>query len=276
MNLDAIEANKNVNPFLKWAGGKRWIVSRSEFSVPNYNGRYFEPFLGSGAIFFNLNPSSAVLSDKNCNLIETYKAIQLNWRAVYDILYDHQQNHSTEYYYLVRSSNPADIFSRAANFLYLNRTCWNGLYRENLRGKFNVPKGTKSRVIFDDEDFSLISERLSNAQIFCSDFEAMLDLTENGDFAFIDPPYTTLENSNGFVKYNNSVFSWDDQVRLRGAVVRALNRGVKILMTNADDPSIYQLYSCNFTISRILRKSVISGVSDGRGLTSELLIVGRN
>lgn len=138
------QLNKNI-PFLKWAGGKRWFVEHTADLIPTFSGRYFEPFLGSGAIFFHLSPKGAVLSDSNTDLIKTYQAIRDDWEAVLFLLELHHRKHCKDYYYSIRSSEPSDKVEAAARFIYLNRTCWNGLYRVNLKGKFNVPIGTKKK-----------------------------------------------------------------------------------------------------------------------------------
>ncbi|WP_081035929.1 DNA adenine methylase [Rhodobacter capsulatus] len=259
-------------PFLKWAGGKRWIISRHDFTLPSFSGKYFEPFLGGAAIFFHLSPKSAVLSDVNPRLIDTYKALKEDWAAVYDILKRHQQMHSKDHYYATRSNWSSDIFERAAQFIYLNRTCWNGLYRENLKGEFNVPMGSKDWVISEDDDFASIGAALKYADIKCADFEGVIDDSSEGDLVFVDPPYTTAHNMNGFVKYNESIFTWEDQVRLRDSIVRAVERGAKVVMTNADHSSLRQIYEGVGVCKSVARASVISGASSGRGKTTELLL----
>src|SRR5262249_52089089 len=143
---------------------------------------------------------------------------------------------------LMRSARPTGSLERAARFLYLNRTCWNGLYRVNLKGEFNVPIGTKQSVLFEYDDFPEISRLLTNARLLCSDFERVIDATREGDFLYVDPPYIVLHNYNGFLKYNERIFRWTDQVRLRNALLRARHRGVSIVVTNADHASIHQLY----------------------------------
>ncbi len=134
---------KSAIPFLKWAGGKRWLTKTNLNLFPISYNRYIEPFLGSGAVFFNLHPKESVVSDINADLINTYLAIRTDWEKVCDKLKKHEKRHSQEYYYEMRGSNPYSISGRAAKFIYLNRTCWNGLYRVNLKGIFNVPIGTK-------------------------------------------------------------------------------------------------------------------------------------
>ncbi|MER8829658.1 Dam family site-specific DNA-(adenine-N6)-methyltransferase [Mesorhizobium sp. M0938] len=260
-----------TKPFLKWAGGKRWLESRPEFSIPDYSGRYVEPFLGGAAVFFFHEPSSAILADTNSRLIDAYNAIKNNWKAVQQELERHQELHSIEHYYSERKKYYGDICCRAAQFLYLNRACWNGLYRENLKGSFNVPIGTKNNIMLDTDNFEYISERLQGATIACQDFEHTVDLTVEGDFVFADPPYTTAHNMNGFVKYNQKIFTWADQIRLRDSVVKAHKRGVRILITNANHPSVRGLYDKHATVREIHRSSVISGKNSGRAMTSEAL-----
>lgn len=261
-----------IKPFLKWAGGKRWLVDRPEFSIPSYSGRYIEPFLGGGAVYFSLTPSASLLSDVNPKLIETYQAIRDDWEAVVTHLTEHHARHSKDYYYAQRGIEHEDPASRAAHFLYLNRACWNGLYRENLKGQFNVPIGTKSKIIFESDNFASVSNVLQSAEIICCDFEVTIGEAQEGDVIFVDPPYTTAHNMNGFVKYNQKIFSWQDQVRLRDALVRAAGRGAKVIATNAWHDSVIELYDGSATIVEVPRASVISGNNRGRKGTSESLI----
>lgn len=258
-------------PFLKWAGGKRWFTSRYLDSLPKTYNRYIEPFVGSGALFFALEPKEAVIGDINKPLIETYMAIKDNWELVLEHLQTHSVSHSKEYYYSVRATLPETIHQRAARFIYLNRTCWNGLYRVNKAGNFNVPIGTKTNIILDTDDFKKLAELLENTTIMHSDFEAIIDSAQEGDLVFADPPYTVKHNNNGFVKYNEDMFKWEDQVRLRDAIVRATERNVKIIVTNANHSSIVELYS-NFKRKVISRASVIAASSNNRGKYEELII----
>ncbi len=260
-----------VKPFIKWAGGKRWLTTNPLFEIPSFSGRYIEPFLGGGAVFFFLKPKSAILSDTNHRLIETYQIVRDDWEKVEKELKRFQYCHSSKFYYEQRERVYRARHMRAAQFLYLNRTCFNGLYRENLKGIFNVPKGEKDRVVFEEEDFSEISSVLKSAKIFTSDFEQVVDNSDQGDFIFADPPYTTAHNINGFVKYNQKIFSWEDQIRLKKAIIRAAERGVKILLTNADHQSIRDLYVGVGHYQAIRRQSVIAGKSQFRGTTSEAI-----
>jgi DNA adenine methylase len=265
-----------MKPFLKWAGGKRWLFDSGQFELPQFSGRYIEPFLGGGAAFFSLRPNAAFLSDANPRLIELYSVIRDSVGLFEEQLRDHAQHHNKVYYYDLRAKQLPTPVARAAQFLYLNRTCWNGLYRENLKGQFNVPIGTKQTVIFDADDFVAWSNALANCQIECSDFEVAIDQARRGDFLFVDPPYTVRHNMNGFVKYNQNIFAWSDQLRLRSALERAAARGVSFAITNADHQSIRDLY-CGFGLHKTLRRhSVIAGNSAHRSVSTELLVVGHH
>lgn len=262
-----------MKPFIKWAGGKRWLVSSEQVEFPEFDGRYIEPFLGGGAVFFHLNPSSAILSDLNPRLIRTYKAIKDDWKAVWKELKKLQSKHSKDFYYEERSRNRKVTHTRAAQFLYLNRTCWNGLYRENLKGDFNVPIGTKTQVIMPDDDFESSSEVLQKATLNVCDFEETLLEARAGDLVFLDPPYTTAHNKNGFIKYNQTIFSWNDQIRLQKCAVAAKQRGAKVMLTNAHHQSILDLYGEIGEPTIVSRSSVISGKTSARGYTTEVLYV---
>ena len=262
-----------LKPFLKWAGGKRWLIERTDFNLPDFSGKYIEPFLGGGAVYFSALPNAAIISDVNPRLVETYQAIRDDWSAVVNLLAVHHEKHKKEYYYSQRDEVYCTVYERAAQFLYLNRTCWNGLYRENLKGKFNVPIGTKSTVLFENDNFEGISNALQSADIYCCDFEITIERAIAGDLIFVDPPYTTAHNMNGFVKYNQKIFSWADQVRLRDALIRAVDRGCAVISTNAWHESILDLYESYASIQEIPRASVISGTASGRKITSESLII---
>ena len=261
-----------VTPFLKWAGGKRWLVSERESLFPTSYNKYIEPFLGSAAVFFHLLPTRALLSDTNRELIETYIAIRDDWNSVLRELRKHHKNHNKKYYYLIRDRKFRTPILRAAQFIYLNRTCWNGLYRVNLDGQFNVPIGTKDRVLLDSDDFESIADSLRRAKIIHSDFEPIIDRARQDDFIFVDPPYTVKHNFNNFIKYNEKLFSWDDQVRLKDCLVRAKSRGAQILVTNAYHSSVRNLYRDLGKMTPVKRCSVIAADSARRKICEELII----
>ncbi|KRA47182.1 DNA adenine methylase [Devosia sp. Root635] len=267
-------SDRPLKPFLKWAGGKRWLFESAQFSLPKFTGAYFEPFLGGAAVFFETRPDRAILSDANGRLIELYVAVRDKPRELECLMRKHAGAHSKDYYYAVREENFSDALDRAAQFLYLNRTCWNGLYRENLRGQFNVPIGTKQIVVSSADDFPAWSEALGSATLVHSDFEKTIDAATDGDFIFADPPYTVRHNMNGFVKYNQNIFAWKDQVRLRDALKRAAERGASFAITNADHESIRELYKDFGHHSQLGRHSVIAASSVHRAPSTELLITG--
>lgn len=270
--LSSENNRKTVVPFLKWAGGKRWLVERYFSYLDVEHTRFIEPFLGSGAVFFRLMPKTAILCDKNEQLIETYSAIRDEWHLVERYLRDHHRKHSKEYYYQVRAKELRSGAARAARFIYLNRTCWNGLYRVNLSGEFNVPIGTKNNAVLETDDFRYVSELLRSVELVAGDFELALCRAGSGDFVFVDPPYTVKHNFNGFVKYNESIFSWDDQVRLRDCVASAASRGAKVIVTNACHDSIKEIYSGVGEVVTLSRASVIAGKSKARGRYEEVVI----
>lgn len=261
-----------ANPFLKWAGGKRWLAASHSLLLPEAFNRYYEPFLGGAAIFFSLQPNSAVLADINKELIDCYVALRDDWAAVEEHLKIHQISHSHEYYYQVRAAKPRSHAKRAARFIYLNRTCWNGLYRVNLKGQFNVPKGTKTNVLLGTDNFQSVSRLLQNVELLNADFEVSLSKAKKGDFIFVDPPYTVKHNFNGFVKYNETMFRWEDQLRLSECLIEASKRGCLILLTNANHPSVVELYKHDFELIPLTRPSVIAASSSKRGMYEELAI----
>ncbi len=265
---------QNVYPFLKWAGGKRWLVANHSSIFPSSYNRYIEPFLGSGAVFFKLRPKEAILSDINEDLIIAYQAIKDDWEKVYSILKKHHRKHCKEYYYEIRKSKPRSIYSRAARIIYLNRTCWNGLYRVNKNGGFNVPIGTKTKVVLDTDNYADIANLLENVELTNSDFEKVINKASEGDLLFVDPPYTVKHTDNGFIKYNEKLFHWDDQVRLSECLIRAKIRGVYIVLTNADYPSIRGLYKEYFNLMSLKRNSVLAADPFYRGQFKELIVTG--
>lgn len=260
-----------VQPFLKWAGGKRWLVKSDQLKIPEHYNNYIEPFLGGGAMFLKLAPKRAILSDLNPDLINTYLVVKDHPDEVSKRLAALQKLHSKEFYYEMRSKKCRSDISKAVRFLYLNRTCWNGLYRVNLNGEFNVPIGTKDKVVLDSDDFIQTSKLLSGATIRCCDFEDSIENADDGDLLFIDPPYTVQHNMNGFIKYNETLFSWDDQKRLLRCLLKAKERGAQILLTNADHESIRELFSDLGTYISVSRHSVLSGKAAFRGGTSEAI-----
>lgn len=263
-----------MESFIKWAGGKRWLVKNHIHLFPNQNEykKYVEPFLGGGSVYFNLEPKKAVLNDVNSELITTYQSIKNNWEVIENELHRLNQLHNETLYYVIRNAKPINEVEIAIRFLYLNRTCWNGLYRVNKNNEFNVPIGTKDKVVLESDNFLRASNILKNADLYNLDFEKIISKARKDDFLFIDPPYTVKHNLNGFIKYNEKLFTWDDQIRLRNAVIKAIDRNVKVLVLNADHESIRELYSGVGEQFSLNRASVIAGNKEKRGIYSELAI----
>lgn len=264
---------KPMTPFLKWAGGKRWLTKQLLELFPAKFGTYIEPFLGSGALFFEVLPRSAILSDANEDLIRTYRAIRDFPGLIHERLQALHDAHCRELYYVQRALIPFDEIDQAVRFIYLNRTCWNGLYRVNRKNEFNVPIGTKTTVIFPEDDFNAVAEALVNVNIVACDFEDTIDAAAANDLIYVDPPYTVKHNLNGFVKYNQTMFSWDDQIRLHACLLRARLRGCHIIVSNADHKSVRDLYADFSHLRAVPRASIIAGSPSARGPTSELLVV---
>lgn len=266
----------SFGPFLKWPGGKRWFVCCHADLLPDEFGTYIEPFLGAGSVYFHLCPPKAILGDINPELINAYQAIKRNWREIEVSLRHHQRRHlenADDHYYQMRAHVPADSIRQASRLIYLNRTCFNGIYRVNLNGQFNVPRGTKDAVVTDTDDFELLSKLLTRARLVAGDFEPLVNRAKKKDFVFCDPPYTVRHNYNGFRKYNEVLFSWSDQERLAQALKRAALRGVKILCTNANHDSIHELYDHHvFELKVVSRFSRISADGDSRRRFEELVI----
>lgn len=261
-----------MRPFLKWAGSKKWLVRRGlEFPIGEFD-RYFEPFVGSGAVFFHLLPQKAVLSDMNSHLMNCYQHLRDDWLSVFETYKELFSNHSKENFYLTRENLVSKGAMGAGQFLYLNRSCFNGIFRVNLAGKFNVPLGSKISDPFEKSDFERWANALEECELYNCDFESIIDRMSDRDFAFVDPPYTVAHNKNGFIEYNEHIFSWDDQLRLASALIRAKKRGVRFILTNANHDSVRQLYEPYFDIEEVDRKSAIAANVAKRRPISEIII----
>ncbi|MEJ5339329.1 MAG: DNA adenine methylase [Aquificaceae bacterium] len=235
-----------IRPFVKWAGGKRQLVKVLREHLPESYQTYIEPFLGGGALFFELMPEKAVVSDINEELINAYRVIRENVDELIQDLSRHVN--SPEYYYRIRSLDPKklDPVKRASRFIYLNKTCYNGLYRENSKGEFNVPFGYyENPKILDEENLRAISEYFNSSQVIIlnSDFMEVCALAKSGDFVYLDPPYYPYDNVSSFTKYTRYDFTERDHLEL-AEVFKELNRkGVYVMLTNSNTDFIKRLYS---------------------------------
>jgi len=261
-----------ILPFLKWPGGKRWLVQSFQSAFVPVPGTYYEPFLGAGAVFFMTGPERAYLSDSNRDLINVYKQIRKCPHKFADELAIYHSKHSKAFYYREREQVHGSNFKKAVQFLYLNRTCFNGIYRVNLEGRFNVPIGTKTSVILPSDDFVSIAKALRGKTLEVSNYSDTIEKAGKNDFVYADPPYTVKHNLNGFVKYNDRLFQWADQEHLCLALTAASERGAKVIVSNANHDSIRHLYSVGWRRYVVPRSTVISADSERRGGTTELLI----
>ena len=264
--------NKQIVPFLKWPGGKRWLAKKYKEYFPKEYNMYIEPFLGSGAVFFSLQPKEAILSDINKELINLYVIMRDNPKELKGQLVYHQERHTKEHYYKIRDVMLTDNLKCAGRLLYLNRACYNGMYRVNKQGKFNVPIGTKNNFTYDIDQFDQYANCLKHATLICGDFYEIINKAKKNDFIFADPPYATSGKAN-FTKYNDELFVWQDQLRLHEALVNAKARGAKIVLTNVYCKEIIEMYKNDgFYVHILQRSSNIAGQADKRGKVKELMI----
>lgn len=259
-----------MRPFLRWAGGKRWLTQHDLLSVfPD--SRIVEPFVGGGALFFSRDWQKALLADINRFLINAYVQMSEDHGSVFYLLEEHFDLHSKDRYYEVRGRMGTSSVQDAADFIYLNRACFNGLFRVNSAGRFNVPIGTKVYELRDLDEFEKWSAKLQSAEIRMADFEETIDVCGEGDFIFADPPYTVNHNSNGFIEYNEKIFGWNDQVRLHHSLLKAVERGAHFALTNADHPTVHDLYD-GCACQTVERGSEMAGKTSARGKTTEVVI----
>jgi DNA adenine methylase len=264
---------RRTSPFLRWAGGKQWLSALFSSVRLHPEATYYEPFLGGGAAFFTIKPKRAVLGDLNTGLVEAYMAVRDNPHAVMAHL--QEWKHDAKTYYAVRAASYRGRYAKAAAFIFLNKACWNGLYRVSRKGKFNVPFGyNESRSIFERESLLAASRSLRGTTILAGDFEQLLASCSPGDVAYLDPPYTLRHASNGFRRYNESLFSWSDQGRLATITSKVVAAGCEVMITNALHNDILELYP-NLLAFRLSRKSLLSGKPSCRGTTEELLLLTR-
>jgi DNA adenine methylase len=267
-----------MKPFLKWAGGKQQLISQytPHLPPPEAIDCYYEPFVGSAALFFHLQPRRARLSDRNDKLIALYRVVRDDLDSILPILGGHKNDH--DYYYAIRDQRHETLSppEQAARLIYLNRTCYNGLYRENSSGHFNVPFGRYKRPrICDAERLRAASAALQGVDLQVLDFAAAVADARPGDFVYFDPPYVPLSATSNFTSYNRYGFSADDQRRLAETFHTLSGRGVQVMLSNSDTPLVHELYSDHgYTINNIRARRSINRNPDGRGPITELLILG--
>jgi DNA adenine methylase len=266
-----------ARPFLKWAGGKSRLIPQYSQHFPKQFTNYYEPFLGGGAVFFHLQPKSAVLTDINGELINAYCCVKDKVEKLIELLEVHHLEHNQcqkDYYYWVRSHSYKKDIERAARLIYLNKTCFNGLYRENSKGEFNVPMGRyKNPMICNADLLRSVSALLKPVTIEERHFDDVLNYANSQeDFVYFDPPYFPINDTSYFTSYSRDSFTKDDQVRLRDVFVTLASRGVKVLLSNSDCEFIRELYR-GFKIKPILAARAINSKGKLRGKVAEVLIV---
>jgi len=271
-------------PFVKWAGGKTQLLSEIDKTIPSEFNQYFEPFLGGGAMFFHIISNkdiqfTAYLSDVNEELINAFNVIKNDVEKLIEVLKNHEveyKKNPLEYYYELRSNiKSTNNIQRAARFITLNKTCYNGLYRVNKKGIFNVPIGRyKNPVICDSDNLKKVSValRYSKAQIQVSDYKViLLQKAEEDDFIYLDPPYNPTSSTASFTDYTNTGFNDNDQKELADVFKKLDNRKCKVLLSNSDTPLIRKLY-CDFTIQDVQALRAINCKGSKRVGHKELLI----
>lgn len=261
-----------ATPFLKWVGGKTALLPELMKHIPPRMRRYHEPFVGGGALFFAVGPKRAILSDQNAELVHTWSQVRDDVSGVLDALSHHL--YAAEHFTKVRAQDPATLSpnDRAARFIYLNKTCFNGLWRVNKSGRFNVPIGRYANPRFcDPGTLFRASHVLQGVQVVHQPFEAALEQATPGDFVYLDPPYDPVSDTARFASYTKDGFSWDDQQRLARACEKLNRRGVRFLLSNSATPRIRALYA-GFEQRLVQAPRSINSKASARGRVDEILV----
>lgn len=278
MRVQPAQQNDKAKPFLKWAGGKRQLLPELRKYVPAQFGRYFEPFVGAGALFFDLAPERAVLSDVNSRLMATYIAVRDDVGALIVELAALEARYKAAgdrkaFYLALRDAPPPYGNSVAAEMLFLNRTCFNGLYRVNKAGKFNVPFGDhKDPTICDAQNLRRASLDLSSMQLRTGSFEFACTEAKAGDLVYFDPPYVPVTPTASFTAYTPNGFGLTQQVRLADLARDLKRRGVHVILTNSDTPVVRGLYASGFDLHPVSVRRAINSRGTQRGPVGELII----
>lgn len=274
-----MKKNKALAPLLKWAGGKRQLLPEITKHIPQQFKNYYEPFIGGGAVFFYLQPEQAVINDANVELINLYQVIQQQPEALIESLQQHKNN--AEYFYQIRAldrerANYAKLTAveKASRLIFLNRTCYNGLFRVNSAGQFNVPFGRyKHPNIVNATSIRAIHQYFSQQQVHIlnADFATALEPVSSDDFVYFDPPYDPVSSSANFTSYTNSGFDRQEQRRLKQVCDELNVKGVRFLLSNSATDFIRDLYR-DYEVLLISAKRAINSKADGRGAVSEVLV----
>ena len=263
-------------PIVKWVGGKRQLMFELLKNMPKTYNRYFEPFIGGGALFFELQPDNAYISDMNEELINLYQVVR---DEVDELICDLQKHDiSKEYFMEIRNVDRTEEYQnwsdvqKASRFIYLNRTCFNGMYRVNSKGEFNVPFGHyKNPRILDENNLINCSNLLQGIEIKHADFSEILKKVKKGDFVYFDPPYVPLSETSSFTSYTKEGFDIDMQFKLRDVCDELDTMGVNFLLSNSDTKLVNDLYE-NYNIKKVFASRQINANADGRGKITEVLV----
>lgn len=265
-------------PFLKWVGGKRQLMTEIEPLLPSRISTYYEPFIGGGAVFLHTQPNKAVINDYNSELINVYKTIRDDVEALIENLNVHKNE--SEYFYSIRALDRQDEFDklsdieRASRVIYLNKTCFNGLYRVNSSGEFNTPFGRyKNPNIINETVLKAVSNYLQKNEIklLSGDFEDALKGARQGAFVYLDPPYDPVSKSSNFTGYVQGGFGRDEQIRLRDTCINLDKKGIKFLLSNSSTSFMKELYK-DFKIIEVGASRQINSVGSKRGEVTEILV----
>lgn len=260
-------------PFVKWAGGKRQLLPQLKRYVPERYGRYFEPFVGGGALFFELRPNAAVLTDVNARLIRTYRGVKNDVESVIELL--RGCRHEEGFFYEQRdvdidAKSDAEV---AAWFIYLNKVGFNGLYRVNRKNRFNVPFGRhRNPTICDEETLRACSAALAGAELEVADFATAVAGAEAGDLVYFDPPYVPVSVTSSFTSYTSDRFDRAGQERLRDLALDLKGRGVHVLLSNSSAPLVRDLYQSGFETIEVSATRLVNSKVTRRGAITELVI----
>ncbi|NDC37378.1 MAG: DNA adenine methylase [Proteobacteria bacterium] len=269
-------APQRTKPFLKWAGGKSKLLGELIPRMPKRYARYVEPMLGGGALFFAVRPAKSLLFDVNPELINCYRVVQKNVEELIEDLGRHR--YEQRYFYTLRDADRNFDFlrwspvARASRTIYLNKTCFNGLYRVNSRGNFNVPYGRYTNpTLVAPETLRACSRALKGASLRCGSFEALPKHLAEGDFVYFDPPYVPLSKTSSFATYAKDGFGLDEQVKLRDLCVALDKRGIKFMLSNSYTDTVLELYE-KFSIDVVDAPRVISAKGSRRHSVKEVIV----
>jgi len=270
---------KQIPTFVKWAGGKKQLIEQFKPLFPEKINRYLEPFVGGGAVLFyvlkNYKPKDVFIFDINEELINTYKTIRDNVESLIKELNKLKQLHNKENYYKIRAEDPKLLsnLTRATRFIYLNKTCFNGLYRVNLSGGFNVPIGSyKNPLICPEEDLREISKLLKNVKIISGDFEECLKYAKKNSFVYFDPPYYPLKNKKSFTTYTKGNFLEKEQEQLSKVFKKLDKKGCNVMLSNSDTDFIKDLYKDYKPIKKVKATRMINCNGKNRGKINEIVV----